>query len=300
MSREGETNTSPLPYRPAVAESEHVREVFARFGLAVYQAQCFEREVVFLLSTKYAPSSSTISVWRFDELLDSNAELVLGLQVDRLTAAANYEPAFVEKLKQAVKVRNCLAHRYWWERAVEFTSPDGRAQMLVELREMRSLFDDVDAALSAEGDEWRTARGIDEGLVCVEMEKLLSGTSTPPAGRARRLVKKETLIGAYHYSFENGAAQAATTVILELDDHTYWTLCDCGLTYGPPVAEIDKARLAPLPQFSQALPAEINPRPKNATGWHYEIVLSSGSRLTVSPGEKGGKFAFKWKLRRSR
>jgi len=280
----------------ADTESEHVREVFANYGRAMYEAQCLEREVGLLLSTKYAASPDTTAVWRFEELLDSNADLVFGRLVSRLTASANYGPALAEKLNRAVEARNRLAHRYWWERAVEFTSSKGREQMIAELREMRVLFSDVDAALSAEGREWRRTRGVGDDLVHAEMARLLSSGSTPVADRARRLGRKETLIGAYHYTFEVGPGQTATTVILELEDRTYWTLCDCGLTYGPPVAEIDRARLTPLPQFSQVLPAEINPRPRNATEWNYEILLSSGFRLTVSPGEKGGKFAFKWKL----
>ena len=42
-------------------KSEHIREVSAWFGLAMFKAQCLERQIALMLATKYGPSPTRIS-----------------------------------------------------------------------------------------------------------------------------------------------------------------------------------------------------------------------------------------------
>ena len=47
-------------------DPELTREVFARFGLAMYRAQCLEREIAIILATKYGPDPFNVSKKEFD------------------------------------------------------------------------------------------------------------------------------------------------------------------------------------------------------------------------------------------
>ena len=51
--------------------SEQVKEVYAYFGLAMYKAQCVERQLAMILATRYGPGPSKITRTEFDDLLES-------------------------------------------------------------------------------------------------------------------------------------------------------------------------------------------------------------------------------------
>jgi len=275
-------------------ESEHIREVFAHYGLALYQAQCLEKEIGILLSGPYAPAPNRMSRWRYDDLLDSNFEQTFGQLVRRLREAAKLSSPVEQKLRHAVGTRNWLVHDYWWDRSGEFTTARGRQKMLAELSEFIALFEELDAFFSAASREWMSDKGIDQEVLDVEMAKYLSGV-TPAKQQRRQINKTETLVNVYFYTHV-GEDGEKVTPLFELADHTFWSLCDCGLTYGP--TEIDTARLRSVLDFQKALPAEIKPRPKGATNWNYRIALSTGFYIEVLPVEKHGEFKFRWMLRK--
>ena len=55
-------------------ESYQIREVYARYGLAMYQAQCVERQLALLLITEYRPGPSRITRSQYDHLLEAHFE----------------------------------------------------------------------------------------------------------------------------------------------------------------------------------------------------------------------------------
>lgn len=277
-------------------ESEHIREVFAHYGLALYQAQCLEKEIGILLSGPHAPTPDRMTRWRYDDLLDTNFELTFGQLISKIRDVADLPFDIEQKLRRAVIARNWLVHNYWWDRAGEFTTALGREKMLVELSEFIALFEGLDTFFTAAGRKWGLEKGISQEVIDAEMAKYLSGI-TPPKQQRRKLQKTEMLINVYFYTSMGEDGEKATP-LLELADHTLWSLCDCGLTYGP--AEVDTTYLRPAPEFQKALPAEINPRPKGATDWNYRIRLSTGFYIEVSSVEHNREFKFRWGLRKAR
>ena len=82
--------------------SEEVREVFARYGLAIYRAQCLERQLSIILATKYGPGLTQIS----GEELDENLEGLFARTLGRL----------VQKIKTCeIQPRSTAHHGYFWE-----------------------------------------------------------------------------------------------------------------------------------------------------------------------------------------
>lgn len=68
-------------------------------------------------------------------------------------------------LSKALTLRNWLAHDFFRERAVEFLNPAGRAQMLREVDDARSVFQEADKRLEQVVTPARIKAGItDEAL----------------------------------------------------------------------------------------------------------------------------------------
>jgi len=157
-------------------ESQHIREVYARYGLAMYQAQCLERQIAILLTTVYGPGPKQITRSQYDKLLDSYFKRTLGRLHQELNKSSPLPKDFDTKVKKAITKRNWLAHSFFWERAFHFMSDKGRSQMLEELQGAIDFFQELDAELSKIGDEWAKLNGVTAKQFEKAMERLANST----------------------------------------------------------------------------------------------------------------------------
>ena len=141
-------------------ESEQIREVYARFGLAMYQAQCLERQLAIILATKYGPGPTRVTRKDLDALLGRMFKRTLGQLVNDIGSIIEVNEEEKEQLKYALDKRNWLTHHYFWDRAVEFQSRDGRASMLSELQVAAEYFDTLDVIYTRRTREWGESVGI--------------------------------------------------------------------------------------------------------------------------------------------
>ncbi|MDO8805159.1 MAG: hypothetical protein Q7R35_12065 [Elusimicrobiota bacterium] len=154
-------------------ESHHIREVYAQYGLAMYQAQCFERGIAIVLASVYGiqPKDGTRSMYQ--KTLEGHFERTLGGLVKELGKAARLPLEFEANIKDALKKRNWLAHNYFWDRADSFFSSDGREKMLLELRETAYLFKKLDEYLAAISMAWGEKHGVTPQMIEKDMESLI-------------------------------------------------------------------------------------------------------------------------------
>jgi len=132
---------------PLDPESEQVREVFAHYGRAMYAAQCLEQSifqhlVFFDLFPKTIAAHTTPDNWtaNFDQYEARELGQTMGKLVRRLQQVGQSTEAVERLLAQALKDRNWLAHGYFSDRAVEFTVPSGRLEMIEELKTISDQF----------------------------------------------------------------------------------------------------------------------------------------------------------------
>jgi len=262
-------------------KSQQIREVFANYGLALYQAQCLEKQIAILLGGKYEIKPQKLTRYRYDEILDSHMEHTFGKLVHDLQSKMNLSSDINNKLELAVEQRNWLAHFYWWDRVSEFNYHNGRELMLDELKKIATLFEELDEYFVAIAKNWLNDIGVTQEILDTCQTELLAKPT--PTREGKRKLK---------YFYKPGDARG--TVIFELDDHTYWTLCDCGLTYG--MANIAVDHLIPDKKFAGKLPASINPKPRDAANWNYRIQLSTGFYIRVTPCDDNEGFVCKWGL----
>lgn len=154
-------------------DSAQIREVYARFGLAVYQANCLERGLAIALSTAFGPGPSKITRAEFRELLEGHFGRTFGTLVrhlERVGAGAD----LIAILRPSLETRNRLIHHYFWEHAVDLTQPAGRDRMIDELQGIADDFDQINAQLDKLATEWFYAHNGSEADIAKALTILLS------------------------------------------------------------------------------------------------------------------------------
>jgi hypothetical protein len=176
-------------------EGKHVKEVFAYFGLAAYTASCLESGLAHALlyieflarvqkefdRTKGKGFDRRRYEDDFDAFLKSQFALTLGNLIRRVNDLTTLDDSLRRRIRAAKARRDFLMHHFWREKAVEFATPEGRSNMIEELRcdveEFEKLDRDlIDGMKSARekvgvGDEWLEARAK------LEMERMLNSSA---------------------------------------------------------------------------------------------------------------------------
>ena len=142
------------------SESEQIQEVFAHFGLAMLQTQALERQLAVILVTKNGPSPNRMTECEYDISLEDLFSKTLGRLVKKVETVGQLSEDEQEQLQEALKKRNWLVHRYFWERAKEFLSEPGRASMIEELLETAELFQSLYELFTSRSVEWFEEAGI--------------------------------------------------------------------------------------------------------------------------------------------
>lgn len=140
-------------------ESDHVKEVYAHFGIAMYLAQCVEQSLILLLVFhEFFPKNIKEKTYDNSELwaakYDKYNDLVSSKTMGRLLGAVRGLEVLtefqIEELKIALDKRNWLAHHYFSKRSMHFMSQEGRDSMIKELEECRDFLGGIDNSLMHE------------------------------------------------------------------------------------------------------------------------------------------------------
>ena len=146
-----------MPHTSTLSDpDEHVKEVYAHFGLAMYLAQCIEHAIVLLLVytdliPRWTKRISSLKQWQdeFDLFMYLHFEQTLGRLLNNLRTKMPVPSNLEQLLVKSLKKRNWLAHDYFRERAVDFMSKVGRDGMIQELQGAQELFTQTEKALDA-------------------------------------------------------------------------------------------------------------------------------------------------------
>ncbi len=159
-------------------KSEHVKEVYAHFGLAIYLAQVLEyalgHALVYLdLIPQQVKRKCTREQWiqEYDSFMDRHFEQTLGRMLRSLQSVTSISKDLERLLFKALTKRNWLAHDYFRERAMDFMNEEGRNCMIKELQEAQSLFEEADNALEVAFRPVRQKYGITDEWLEKHMEE---------------------------------------------------------------------------------------------------------------------------------
>ena len=154
-------------------DPDQTREVYARFGLAIYQAQCLERQLAIILATKYGPGPANATREELDDVLERLFSKSLGRLVSDVTKLSALSCDEERQLREALVKRNWLAHGYFWDRAAEFLTESGRAAMIEELREIAEQFERLDDLFTKRTVDWANSVGVSQEMLNEQLERLL-------------------------------------------------------------------------------------------------------------------------------
>jgi hypothetical protein len=162
-------------------EDEHVKEVYARFGLAVYFAQVLEHGLVNALvildlipSRRHRARSRDEWGAEVDAFMDRHFQATMGRMLRSLRDATQVDADLEQLLHDALSKRNWLVHDFFRERAAEFMSATGRERMLSEVDRCRHLLQSADKRLETTVGPLRTKAGITDELLSREYQRMLT------------------------------------------------------------------------------------------------------------------------------
>lgn len=160
-------------------KGEQVKEVYARFGLALYHAQVLEHGLVnALVVLDLIPSSRHLArskdEWglQVDNFMDRQFEKTMGRMIAALRSVATVPEDLEALLRRALQKRNWLAHDFFRERATQFLDSAGREQMLAEVDECCEEFEAADRRLDEVVAPLRNAAGLTDEMLREAFEQL--------------------------------------------------------------------------------------------------------------------------------
>ncbi len=155
-------------------EEEQCRDVYAHFGLAVFFAQNFEKSLCNYILFQTGLTNGNITLETVDAIEKAIHKKTLGQLLKETKLIATFDdPADESLVNEALIKRNYLFHDYFWDRAVEFMSPNGREVMLGELPEFRLLFQRADTLAKAMARAAGKMLGISDDLTHAEISKMM-------------------------------------------------------------------------------------------------------------------------------
>ena len=161
-------------------ENEEEREVFARYGLAMYMAQVLEHEIVNTLTVlQMLPTRESIKdadAWAtsVDEFMDSQHANTFGTMLKAMEKIDLVPGDLMHDLKTCRSDRDFLAHNFFRHHANSFMSHPGRQEMLDFVDQARQRFSDVNRALERFKSPLMMRFGITQETLDCEFEQMVS------------------------------------------------------------------------------------------------------------------------------
>lgn len=156
-------------------EASQKRETFARYGLAIYHAQCVEKQIGILLATSFNRKFMSVSPGDKEYFFSDAFQKTMGHLLKTIKEKVKIEPTLYRRLTKALNLRNWLTHNYFWERAGSLLTWDGREKMITELTKASDELNALDNDLTTITVKWLKANGISESQVEEELKKYKQG-----------------------------------------------------------------------------------------------------------------------------
>lgn len=122
-----------------------MRDVYGNYGRAMYMAQAVEATIkgslVMARFEDYEVQDDFEAEW------SSNFTSVMGRLIKKLTPFLGDDIDMESDLRLALKVRNQLAHHFFWDHTDEANTARGRRQMIAECQAATALFEELNERL---------------------------------------------------------------------------------------------------------------------------------------------------------
>lgn len=135
--------------------------MYARFGLALYDAQVLEATLTTLLAVAQGVTTPGFTAQDYDTVIESASSKTMGAVLRMIEPFLGSDPNLGADLRQGLKTRNHLVHGFFSAHAVGFTHTAGRDVMLEEVARASHEFTALDSRLAPVVVRFLTAHGVD-------------------------------------------------------------------------------------------------------------------------------------------
>lgn len=160
-----------------VALEEHIKEVYAQAGLALYFAQCFEMSLSNFLFIHHRATSQRVTIEELLSLESSNAKKTLGSLLKKTKDLFAFDQDAVNRLELALEHRNRLCHHFFKDHSESFLSTSGREKMLDTLSEFQRSLQIADTLIEAANRAMAKAIGVTDEIVQQELAKIYASAA---------------------------------------------------------------------------------------------------------------------------
>ena len=151
---------------------ESVMPVFAEFGGAVHTAQRLEFGLTLLLAFAVKFDEATIGKSTVDRLSTKDAEKTLGELWHAVKKSEYVTRAEQKQIRKAIKERNVLVHTYLVDKGELLLTPEGRSEMLVDIRRIQNLLRKADEIVESLVDRYLSEHEVDLDEVTRQLDTL--------------------------------------------------------------------------------------------------------------------------------
>lgn len=135
-------------------ENAQTREVYSRYGLAMYMAQVLEHGMVnaaiVMQTLRLLRTHPDEASWHraYDEAYEKGLGKTYGNMLRALEGIADFSPELLARLRDLKEDRDILAHRFFRQNDLAFMNQDGRKAMIIwceeRVEKFKALSDDLD------------------------------------------------------------------------------------------------------------------------------------------------------------
>jgi uncharacterized protein YutE (UPF0331/DUF86 family) len=151
---------------------ESVVPVFAEFGGAVHTAQRLEFGLTLLLAFAVKFDEATIGRSTVDRLSTKDAEKTLGELWHAVKKSEYVTRAEQKQIRKAIKERNILVHTYLVDKGELLLTPEGRSEMLADIRRIQDLFRKADEIVESLVDRYLSEHEVDLDEITRQLDTL--------------------------------------------------------------------------------------------------------------------------------
>ncbi|MEO7384783.1 MAG: hypothetical protein ABIU18_07605 [Novosphingobium sp.] len=174
-------------------ESELIREVYARYGLAMFMAQVLEHAIVnMLLMLRFLPTRpdyTNAASWEgaFDDFCAGEFGKTFGNMLRTLESLELVPAVLLARLRQAKNVRDCLAHSFFRDNDLAFMTQQGRAQMIAfcddAVGEFKAIDIEIDELCASQRDRYGiTIEWLEQKFMEMQAQAIELSMVSPAAG----------------------------------------------------------------------------------------------------------------------
>jgi hypothetical protein len=154
-----------LPNASDPPDGDLVKEVYAYFGLCMYFAQDFETGLINALTALETATNEKPFRQTFDALYAKHEALTFGNLLKSLARHKFFPADLIKTVEQLKADRDHLAHRFFRDHVMHFTTVGGCSIMIEELERRRTAFAALDERVTELEDTAFERLGFDvEGL----------------------------------------------------------------------------------------------------------------------------------------